>query len=141
MASVTEPSSGEPAYRERSLRYLIARHENNRLELFTLAAASRGEALCVFGTERAARDFLQRGGFGGGWAVRESTAGELVSLLLGHLADVEHVALDPRPGLAAPELRSTSKKDFIDVLMGESSEAPSTMRKPPGSASSGGPKR
>jgi hypothetical protein len=108
---------GEAASRGRPLRYLIARRENNRLELLTVAATSHGEALPVFGTERAARDFLRRGGFGGGWRVRESTTGELVSLLLGHLAGVDRVALDPRPGLAAAELRS--KNEFIDVLMGE----------------------
>ena len=114
-----DEASGEPASHERALRYLIARHENNRLELLTLAAPSRGEALPVFGTERAARDFLRSGGFGGGWLVRESTAGELVSLLLGHLADVESVALDPRPGIPDTGLQGTSKKEFIDALMGE----------------------
>jgi hypothetical protein len=123
MASATEASSEEPAYGECSLRYLIARHENNRLELLTLTATYRGEAPPIFGTERAARDFLRGGDFGGGWQVRESTAGELVSLLLGQLAGVDHVALDLRPGHVAPgaaELQSTSKKEFIDVLMGES---------------------
>ncbi len=111
--------SGEAASHERTLWYLIARHENNRLELLTVAATSRGETLPVFGTERAARDFLRSGGFGGGWWVRESTAGELVSLLLGHLADVESVALDPRPGPPDAGLPGTSKKEFIDALMGE----------------------
>ena len=104
------------------MRYLIARRENNRLELLTLAAKSCGETLPVFGTERAARDFLRRGGFGGDWRVRESSNGELVSLLVGHLAGVDHVALDPPPGLAAsedPELPSTSKKGFIAALMSE----------------------
>lgn len=122
MISTMAASPGEAAYRGRTLRYLIARHENNRLELLTLAATSRGEALPVFGTERAARDFLRRGGFCGGWAVRESTTGELVSLLLGHLAGVELVALDPPPGIAASEdaePRSMSKKEFIAALMGE----------------------
>jgi hypothetical protein len=79
--------------------------------------------LCVFGTERAAQDFLRRSGFGGDWWVRESTAGELVSLLLDQLASVERVGLDTCPGLAAPddtELRSTAKKEFIDALMSES---------------------
>ena len=117
-------ASGESAYRERSLRYLIARHEHNRLELLTLSTSSRGEALPIFGTEQAARDFLRRGGFGGGWRIRESTAGELVSLLLGQLASVDQVALDLRPGLGTAELRSTSKKEFIDVLMGESFVVP-----------------
>jgi hypothetical protein len=111
-----EEGSGEAASREHPLRYLIARRENNRLELLTLAATRCGEVLPVFGTERAARDFLRRGGYGDGWWVRESTTGELVSLLLGHLAGVDRVALDPRPGLPAAELRS--KKEFIDALMG-----------------------
>ena len=118
MTSVDE-ASGEAASPERALRYLIARHEYNRLELLTLAATSRGEVLPVFGTERAARNFLCSGGFGGGWLVRESTAGELVSLLVGHLADVDGVALDPRPGPPDTGLQGASKKEFIDALMGE----------------------
>ncbi len=47
------------------LWYLIARNENNRLELLTLAATPHGEVLPVFGNEGAARDFLGGGGFGG----------------------------------------------------------------------------
>jgi hypothetical protein len=114
--SRAEARPEDPAPRERRLRYLIARRANNRLELLTLTAAtSRGEALPVFDTEWAARDFLRRGSFGGAWWVRESTTGELVSLLLGLLSRVERVALDPRPGLDA-ELRS--KKEFIDALIG-----------------------
>jgi hypothetical protein len=100
------------------LRYLIARHENNRLELLTLSATPRGEALPVFGTEGSARDFLLGGGFGSSWRVRESTTGELVSLLLGHPAGVEGVVLDPRPGITSlddMELRGT--KEFVEVLM------------------------
>ncbi len=101
------------------LRYLIARHENNRLRVLTLTAGSSGETLPVFGTGRAAHDFLRHGGFGGGWQVRESTAGELISLLMSQLAEVEFVALDPRSDLtvsgAGP--KGTSKRDFITALM------------------------
>ena len=98
------------------LRYLIARLENNRLRVLTLAA---GETLPVFGTRRAAHEFLRDGGFGGGWQVRESTAGELISLLMGHLADVEIIALDPRSDLAlsGASPKVTSKRDFITALM------------------------
>ena len=110
----------EPAHHERPLRYLIARHENNRLELLTLATSSDKVALPVFGTERAARDFLLGGGFGGGWRVRESTTGELVSLLLGRPAVVDCVALDPRPGITTPdEAELRGKEGFIEVIMGE----------------------
>ncbi len=102
------------------LRYLIARLENNRLRVLTLTAESRGETLPVFGTRQAAHDFLRHGGFGGGWQVRESTAGELISLLMGHLADVEIIALDPRSDLAlsGASPKGTSKRDFITALMG-----------------------
>jgi hypothetical protein len=98
------------------LRYLIARLENTRLRVLTLAA---GETLPVFGTRRAAHDFLRHGGFDG-WQVRESTAGELISLLMGHLADVERVALDPPSdvALSGASPKSTSKRDFIAALMG-----------------------
>ncbi len=125
---MTSGDEGEAASHKRALRYLIARHENNRLELLTLAATSRGEVLPVFGSERAAREFLRGGGFGGWW-VRESSAGELVSLLLGHLADVKSVALDPGPGPPDTGLPGTSKKEFIDALVGEPFKAPSTVRK------------
>jgi hypothetical protein len=109
----------EAAHHERPLRYLIARHEHNRLELLTLATSSDKEALPVFGTERAARDFLLGGGFGGGWRVRESTTGELVSLLLGRPAVVDCVALDPRPGIAPDDAELRGKKGFIEAIMGE----------------------
>ncbi len=103
------------------MRYLIARLENNRLKVLTFTAGSYGETLPIFGTARAAHDFLRRGGLSGGWRVRESTAGELISLLLGHVASVERVLLDPCPSLAVSgaSLESTSKREFIDALMGE----------------------
>jgi hypothetical protein len=104
------------------LRYLIARLESNQLRVLTLAA---GETLPVFDTRQAAHDFLRHGGFGGGWQVRESTAGELISLLMGQLAEVEFVALDPRSDLtvsgASPKgasQKGTTKRAFIAALMG-----------------------
>lgn len=116
-------STGETAGRTGAylvpLRYLIARLENNRLKVLTLTAGSCSEALPIFGSGQAAHDFLRRGGFGGGWRVRESTAGELISLLLGHLASVEEVVLDPRPGVSDARPEGPSKKDFIATLMGE----------------------
>ena len=123
MINTTEASSGETAdttgKHPVKLRYLIARLENNRLKVLTLTAGSYGGALPIFGTARAAHDFLRRGGFGGGWRVRESTAGELISLLLSHLASVERVVLNPRSAVSEAGLESTSKRDFITALMGE----------------------
>ncbi len=125
MTNTTEAASGETADRTGEysvpLRYVIACLENHRLKVLTLAAGPRGAVLPVFGTGRAAHEFLRRGGFGGGWRVRESTAGELISLLMGHVADVEHVVVDPCPGVDVSDVGSdgTSKRDFIAALMGE----------------------
>lgn len=101
------------------LRYLIARREGTRLEVLTLSARRRGETLPVFTGAGAARDFVRNAG--GDWRVRESTAGELVSLLVGLLPRVDRIALDPVFGVSAgdAEPRSTPKEEFVAVLMGE----------------------
>jgi hypothetical protein len=104
-----------------TVRYLIARREGTRLEVLTLCAQAGGEALPVFETEGTALAFLRSGGLGGGWRVRESTAGELVSLLVGHLPRVDLVVLDPALGVVAEDAEqlSASKKEFVEALMGE----------------------
>jgi hypothetical protein len=67
-----------------------------------------------------ARDFLWRGGWESGWGVRESTTGEPVSLLSGHVADVEGVALDPRPGTVAyDDVELWCTREFIELLVSE----------------------
>jgi hypothetical protein len=43
--------------------------------------------------------FLRLGGYYDRWRVRESCAGELVSVRYGPCADVKSVALDPLPGM------------------------------------------
>ena len=56
------------------------------------------------------------------WWTRETTTGELVSLLLGLYARVDKVALDPLPGLGETEiveLVSTGRRHFVRHLMGE----------------------
>jgi hypothetical protein len=106
------------------LRYLIARREGNRLEVLTLAARPRRETLPVFTGAGAARDFLRY--VGEDWRVRESTTGELVSLLMGCLPHVERIVLDPVFGIVggATEPRSTTKEEFVAALMGERLAAP-----------------
>lgn len=120
--------TGTPAgsghwFEEHSLfvRYLIVRHNLHQIDV--LISPVGGEAaLPVFSTKDAAREFLRFGAFGPEWRVRESTAGELISLLVGHIADVELIVLDPPSGLAANEdlsLERLSKKSFIGSLMKE----------------------
>ncbi len=115
MLDTTEVSSRRPGDpKGPRLRYLIARREGTRLELLTLA-----ETLPVFADAEAARDYLRR--VGGDWRVRESTAGELVSLLMGHLPRVEKVALWPVFGVPAGDAQppTTTKREFMTVLMDE----------------------
>jgi hypothetical protein len=55
------------------------------------------------------------------WSPRETTTGELVSLLLGLCAGVDKVALDPLPDLGGKEiveLVSTGRRRFVRHLMG-----------------------
>jgi hypothetical protein len=54
--------------------------------------------------------------------LRETTTGELVSLLLGLCARVDKVALDPLPSLGERgivELVSTGRRHFVRDLLGE----------------------
>jgi hypothetical protein len=128
MLDATETSPLEAGHREGPSRswYLIARREGNRLEVLTLAGQPRRDILPLFTTAGSARDFLRRGGVGMDWRVRESTAGELVSILAGYLRHVDRVVLDPVFGVSTgdAEPQSLSKKEFVSVLLGESLAAP-----------------
>jgi hypothetical protein len=54
--------------------------------------------LPVFSFEEEAEMFLRLGNYdGGSWRARESSAGELISVLCGPCKDVRGVALDPLP--------------------------------------------
>ena len=131
MVSAAEISPREAGRREGPSRlwYLIARREGNRLEILTLAAQPRRETLPGFASAGAARDSLRCGGAGGDWRIRESTAGELISLLMDHLPHVDRIVLDPVFGVSAgdAEPRSASKQAFVAALMGERLAAPHAL--------------
>lgn len=121
MISPAEPAPRETAFpladHALPMRYLIASQKDDRLTLLTLADTPRGSALPVFDTRLAAREYLRRGGLVG-WRVRESTVGELVSILLGPLAGVERVLVSPSPD---PDVLDdgVGKKEFVAALLGE----------------------
>lgn len=103
------------------VRYLIACQDNNRLNLLTIPM-DEGDSLPVFSSELAARTFLRFNRCGSEWRVRESTAGELISLLMGHIADVGLVTLDPPAAGSDSDAVATeviNKRDFIGTLMRE----------------------
>lgn len=103
------------------VQYLIVRNVNNRINLLT-THTDNGESLPVFSSELAARSFLRFNQCGPEWHVRESTAGELISLLMGHIADVDLVSPNPPPGDTNGETvmpKAINKRDYIGSLMRE----------------------
>lgn len=106
----------------RQSRYwMIANHRFGKIEVLTEDLDGRGEALPVSRFEEEAGIFLWPRGLEGGWEVRETTAGELVSVLYGPCADVGRVMLDPLPGIwtgESVELESVARKAFVKTVMG-----------------------
>jgi hypothetical protein len=103
------------------VQYLIVRNDNNRLTPLSLTTDA-GDSLPVFSSEVAAHAFMRSNHFGEeGWHVRESTAGELISLLMGHIADVNLVTLNPPGGTNGESVtpETIDKRDFIGSLMRE----------------------
>ena len=88
---------------------------------------SNGEALPVFNFKDEAKLFLRLEELSPSWRVRQTTAGELLSILYTSCAGVEKVALDPPPpgivGEALIGLVSLSRNDFVRVLMEEDGRA------------------
>ena len=108
-----------------------ARNENSRLEVLTTGLVGGEEAIPVFSHEEEAELFLGLWEVGvGGWLARESSAGEIISVLCGPCASVERVALDPLPEMLVERtvgLVSLSRKRFVDLVM--SREQPLARRK------------
>ena len=112
----THPAGRQPD----SAYWLIAKNQNGRVEMLTIECGGE-QALPVFSFEEEAELFLALGGVGRGWWVRESGAGEIVSVLYGPCAGVRSVVLDPLPEMvaeAAVGLVSLSRERFVELLVG-----------------------
>jgi hypothetical protein len=113
-----------PEGTRRRLRWwLIAKTENGRVEFLTTTGCDEdgGETLPVFGHEEEAEMFLHLGGYGDdGWSARESSIGEIVSVLCGPCSGVEGVSLDPLPGMVGEGtlcLVRLGRERFLDQLL------------------------
>jgi hypothetical protein len=104
--------------------WLIVKYCLREMQVLALRLDSGEEVLPVFSSGEAAATFLrhlprclsQRQRIEDGWYVRESTTGELTSLLFGTCRSVDHVALDLRPETASEGLSATllmRRKDFV----------------------------
>ena len=121
-------SKNQPARRS---FWLIATRAHGRIEVLTIAAV--GETVLPVFSFKEESEFLL-GLEEADWRPRETTTGELISLLLGLCARVDKVALDPLPGLGESEiigLLSTGRRHFVRHLIGEVT-AHSERNKPSG---------
>ena len=105
--------------------WLVAKYRLREMQVLALHLDSGEEVLPVFRSGKAATTFhrhlpgclSQRQKIGDGWYVRQSTTGELTSLLFGPCRNVDHVALDLRPETASADELSSAvlirRKDFL----------------------------
>ena len=98
--------------------WVIAKQRCNGLEVFTIGT----DVLPVFSFREEAEMFLEFGHGADGWQARETTCGELVSVLYGPCRGVAHISLDPVPGMV--ELVSLSRKAFVRALLEGEPKAP-----------------
>ena len=99
----------------------VAKDGFGQLELLTVDLDGTGEALPVFSFEEEAEMFLWLQTTEDGREVRETTPGQLVSILYGPCADVGRVMLDPLPEIGARmqiSLLGMERNDFVESVMG-----------------------
>ena len=99
--------------------WLIARHDVGRLEHLTTEFTDGRRALNIFSFEEEARLFLCHSNCGG-WRVRATGIGELVSVLSGPCREVELVALDPLPQREAEAVNivlCVDRERFVGFLL------------------------
>jgi hypothetical protein len=90
-------------------------------DLLTVDLGGTGQALPVFSFEEEAEMFLWLQRTEDGREVRETTPGQLVSILYGPCADVGRVMLDPLPEIGARlqnSLFGMDRNDFVESVMG-----------------------
>ena len=113
--------------------WLIAARTHERMEVLTIDASGE-TVLPVFSFQEEGEFFRSLEATEADRWPRETTTGELVSLLLGLCVRVDEVALDPLPGLGKREiigLLSTGRRHLLRHLMGEVA-AHSERNKPSG---------
>lgn len=102
--------------------WLITRHKISQLEALTIGSEDDEQALPVFSFEEEAQMFLRfwAGAASGDWKVRETSVGELASMLYGPCEGVSKVALDPLPEVCGGlllGLLSVERNEFVRVLL------------------------
>jgi hypothetical protein len=104
--------------------WLITKHTTNGMDIFTTNLSGDSKVLVVFSFEEEAEMFLdlRLAASEDGWKVRQTSRGELVSILYGPCSGTKKVVLDPVPeigGEALADLLSMPRNDFLRTLLGE----------------------
>src|ERR687897_2078191 len=122
-----ETAGGVPRRAGTQRYWVIARDAKNakdgfgQPDLLTVDLDGTGEALPVFSFEEEAEMFLWLQTTEDGREVRQTTPGQLVSILYGPCADVGRVMLDPVPEIGARvqiSLLGMDRNDFVESVMG-----------------------
>jgi len=116
-----ETADGVPWQTVTHRYWVIAKDGFGQLEVLTVDLDGTGEALPVFSFEEEAEMFLWLQRTEDGQEVRETTPGQLVSILYGPCADVGRVMLDPLPEIGARmqiSLLGMDRHDFVESVMG-----------------------
>jgi hypothetical protein len=103
------------------LYYAIAYHGDNGPKLLHVPLGFGEEALLLFSSWQPAQNFFLSNVFDGEWYVRECSAGELISLLLGPYEGVDWVLLDPLSGYLesrGTQANLTSRERLVKHLLG-----------------------
>jgi hypothetical protein len=104
--------------------WLITKHFTSKMDVFITHSSGDGKALVAFSFEEEAEMFLhyQLAASNDGWRVRQTSVGELVSVLYGACSDTTTVMLDPLPKRGKEEVvepLSIHRSDFLRLLLGE----------------------
>ncbi len=102
--------------------WLIVKYRCSGLEVFTIGR----HVLPVFSFREEVETFLHFRDAADGWQARETTAGELASILYGPCREVEHISLDPLTERV--ELVGLSRKAFVEALL--ESDTSSSVEEP-----------
>ena len=116
-----ETADGVPRRAGTQRYWVIAKDGFGRPDLLTVDLEGAEQALPVFSFEEEAEMFLLLQTTEDGREVRESTPGQLVSILYGPCADVGRVMLDPLPEIGVRlqiSLLGMDRNDFVESVMG-----------------------
>jgi len=108
--------------------WLNTTYRNHRMDPLTIDPSGPGESSAVFSFKEEAETFLRlwEEAEKRGWRSRQTTVGELISVLLGPCAQVKRVLLDPLPllfGTTMLPLKSVNREFFVQELVGVRGES------------------